>query len=55
MKTPIYVKMFVGLVAFGTLVALTVYPVADADHLKNLCEACLIGLGVMHMGGDPPK
>jgi hypothetical protein len=50
----VYIKLFIGLVLFGTLVALYVLGVPNCDHLKWLCEVGLVGLGYMHMGDRDP-
>lgn len=44
------IKLFIGLVLFGTLVAMRLLNVIDAD-IKNLCIGGLMGLGIMHLGG----
>lgn len=45
------IKLFIGLILFGTLVALYVFNVPNCDHLKWLCESGLLGLGFFHMAG----
>lgn len=47
----VYIKLFIGLVLFGTLVALTVLDVPNSARLVDLCYGALIGLGIMHLGG----
>ena len=50
MKNYVFIKLFIGLVLFGTLVAMRVLGIVDAD-IKNLCLGGLMGLGIMHLGG----
>lgn len=45
-----FIKLFIGIVLFGTLVAMRVLGIVDAD-IKNLCIGGLMGLGIMHLGG----
>jgi hypothetical protein len=47
----VFIKLFIGLVLFGTLVALTVLDVPNSARLVDLCYAGLVGLGIMHLGG----
>lgn len=54
----ILIKLFIGLVLFGTLAALTVLNVPHAEKLTDLCYVALIGLGITHLGAstsDGPK
>lgn len=48
-----YIKLFIGLTLFATLVALTVFHVQGADRLIDLIYAALLGLGIMHLGSQP--
>jgi hypothetical protein len=45
-----YIKLFIGAVLFGTLVALTVLQVPRSERLVDLIYAALLGLGIMHLG-----
>lgn len=46
----IFIKLFIGLVLFGTLVALTFTNIPNAGRLLDFCYGALMGLGVMHLG-----
>jgi hypothetical protein len=50
----VYIKLFIGLVLFGSLVALTVLQVPHADRLIDLIYAALVGLGIYHLGDRDP-
>jgi hypothetical protein len=50
-----YVKLFIGLVLFGSLVALTVLDVPHAERLIDLIYASLLGLGITHLAGPGPS
>jgi hypothetical protein len=45
-----YIKLLIGLVLFGSLVALTVFQVPNDDRLLDLIYAALVGLGIYHLG-----
>jgi hypothetical protein len=44
-----YIKLFIGLVLFATLVALTVLQVPNAGRLVDLLYVALVGLGITHL------
>lgn len=44
-----YIKLFIGALLFGTLVALTVFNVPHAERLVDLIYAALLGLGITHL------
>lgn len=48
----VYIKLLIGLVLFGSLVALTVFQVPNAERLTDLIYAALVGLGIYHLGGS---
>jgi hypothetical protein len=51
----ILIKLFIGLVLFATLVALTVLQVPNAGRLVDLLYVALVGLGITHLatpGGE---
>lgn len=48
-----YLKLFIGLVLFATLVALTVLHVPGDERLVDLIYAALLGLGFTHLNGQP--
>lgn len=48
-----YIKLFIGVVLFATLVALTVLQVPHAERLLDLIYLGLTGLGITHLGGKP--
>jgi hypothetical protein len=48
----VMIKLFIGLVLFGTLVALTFNNIPNSGRLLDFCYGALMGLGVMHLGGD---
>lgn len=47
----VLIKLFIGLVLFGTLVALTFNNIPNSGRLLDFCYGALMGLGVMHLGG----
>lgn len=49
MKASTYVKVFVGLILFGTWLALVVAKVPGADDLISNIKLALLGLGVYHL------
>lgn len=51
-----YIKLLIGAVLFGTLVALTVLHVPGDERLVDLIYGALIGMGIMHIGsrGEAP-
>lgn len=49
------IKLFIGLVLFGTLAALTFNNVPNSGRLLDFCYGALMGLGVMHLGGSGPQ
>jgi hypothetical protein len=51
----ILIKLFIGLVLFGTLVALTFNDVPNSGRLLDFCYCALMGLGVMHLGSGPQE
>jgi len=51
----VMIKLFIGLVLFGTLVALTFNNVPNSGRLLDFCYGALMGLGVMHLGSGPQK
>ena len=51
----IMIKLFIGLVLFGTLVALTFTDVPNSGRLLDFCYGALMGLGVMHLGNGPQE
>lgn len=46
----VLIKLFIGLVLFGTLVALTFNNIPNSGRLLDFCYGALMGLGVMHLG-----
>jgi hydrogenase/urease accessory protein HupE len=48
-----YIKLFIGLVLFGTLVTLTVLQVPHAERLIDLIYMALMGLGITHLNTPP--
>jgi hypothetical protein len=49
----VMIKLFIGLVLFGTLVALTFNNIPNSGRLLDFCYGALMGLGVMHLGSGP--
>lgn len=49
----VLIKLFIGIVLFGTLAALTFNNVPNSGRLLDFCYGALMGLGVMHLGGSP--
>jgi hypothetical protein len=50
----VLIKLFIGIVLFGTLVAMRILNIVDQD-IKALCMGGLLGLGIMHLGGEVSK
>lgn len=45
-----YIKLFIGVMLFITWIALVVFRVPGSDDLITAIKACLLGLGVYHLG-----
>ncbi len=55
MKASSYTKVFVGLVLFGTWLALVVVKVPGAEDLISNIKLALLGLGVYHLNDRSNK
>lgn len=50
MKQETYIKLFIGVLLFITWLGLVIFNVHGADDLITAIKACLLGLGVYHLG-----